>query len=190
MKKIFLDTETTDLKPGQVCQLSYIIEDAGELTGRNYFFRVDRMSEGAQAVHGFTLEYLSQFGRFADSAAAIERDLAGSLIICHNAYFDMGYLRTEFGRCGRAFEHPSFCTMRHFTNICRIPGPYGWKWPKLEELMPMLEINAPGAVELELKLYGWGAKAHDSRFDTAGLYLCYTEGVKLGYIREERRAVG
>ena len=26
------------------------------------------------------------------------------------------------------------CTMKIGTDVCKIPGPYGFKWPKLEEL--------------------------------------------------------
>lgn len=39
MKKVFLDTETTDIAPGQIAQLSMIIEeDNGNIYAKNYFF--------------------------------------------------------------------------------------------------------------------------------------------------------
>ena len=47
MKIIVFDTEATDLTPGQICQLSYLMIDGGSVTGKNLFFTVDDMSEGA-----------------------------------------------------------------------------------------------------------------------------------------------
>lgn len=39
MKRIFLDTETTGFSPGQIGQLSMIIdEDGNEPVAKNYFF--------------------------------------------------------------------------------------------------------------------------------------------------------
>ena len=60
MKLLFLDTETTDLKPGQIAQLSYIINDGISLLHKNFFFSVENMSFGAQNVHGFSKDILSK----------------------------------------------------------------------------------------------------------------------------------
>lgn len=35
-------------------------------------------------------------------------------------------------RAGR--KNRQICTMNESTDLCKIPGPYGYKWPKLEEL--------------------------------------------------------
>mgnify|MGYP003734308207 FL=1 len=59
---IFFDTETTGLKPGSICQLSYITVDASvkpQITrGENIFFSVDYMEPSAEEVHGFSVEDL------------------------------------------------------------------------------------------------------------------------------------
>ena len=57
MRNVFLDTETTNLTPGQIAQLSYIVEDNGKVQGKNFFFKVDSMDEGAEKVtgHGSTI---------------------------------------------------------------------------------------------------------------------------------------
>ena len=51
MKLLFFDTETTSIKPGSICQLSYITVDASVkpqiTTGKNFFFTVDEMDPSA-----------------------------------------------------------------------------------------------------------------------------------------------
>ena len=51
MKKlVYIDTETTDLKPGQIGQLSYIISEEDRLYGKNMYFTVDFVSPEAEKV--------------------------------------------------------------------------------------------------------------------------------------------
>ena len=57
---IVFDTEATDLVPGQICQLSYLMVDDKQVQGKNLFFSVDDMSEGAQEVHGFSMDMLAE----------------------------------------------------------------------------------------------------------------------------------
>ena len=61
MKIIVFDTEATDLTPGQICQLSYLIVEDGQVTGKNMFFAVDERSEGAYEVHGRSMEDLENY---------------------------------------------------------------------------------------------------------------------------------
>ena len=62
MKLLFFDTETTNIRPGSICQLSYIVVDSSvkpqKTLGKNFFFTVEEMSPEAEAVHGFSLEKL------------------------------------------------------------------------------------------------------------------------------------
>ena len=79
MKIIVFDTEATDLTPGQICQLSYLIVEDGKVTGKNMFFAVDEMSEGAYEVHGMSMEDLEKLSggeRFEDRAEEIPRTTA------------------------------------------------------------------------------------------------------------------
>ena len=41
MSVIAFDTEATDLVPGQICQLSYLLVDGGEVRGVNMFFTMN-----------------------------------------------------------------------------------------------------------------------------------------------------
>jgi DNA polymerase III epsilon subunit-like protein len=182
--KLFLDTETTGFKPGQIAQLSYIITDSAlKFKGAvNQFFLVDEMPKQASDVHGFTMERLSELSggtRFQDRASELVVDFKDSDLVIHNSQFDMNFLHTEFMRCKLQIEPKStFCTMKHFTPICKIPGRFGNKWPKLEELMKFLGIEPEVALAMAREFYGAGDIGfHDARFDTAGLFLCYKQGM-------------
>jgi len=59
------------------------------------------------------------------------------LMVAHNYSYDyniMGseLLRNDLENSLKDKEH--ICTMKASTEFCKIPGPYGYKWPKLEEL--------------------------------------------------------
>ena len=55
---LYFDTETTGVRPGQICQLSYIIQDTSGVSAKNFFFSVDYVEQGASAVHGFSVQKL------------------------------------------------------------------------------------------------------------------------------------
>ena len=58
-------------------------------------------------------------------------------MIAHNIQFDEKIVGAEFLRAGSRNHleaKPRKCTMLSSTNYCGIPGPYGNKWPKLQEL--------------------------------------------------------
>ena len=43
---------------------------------------------------------------------ALHAFLRGSTLVCHNAGFDLGFLRAEFARCGLALPNPYRCTLQ------------------------------------------------------------------------------
>lgn len=58
-------------------------------------------------------------------------------IVAHNISFDEKIIVAEFLRkkMQTDFEKKKkLCTMQSSTDYCKIPGPYGYKWPKLSEL--------------------------------------------------------
>jgi DNA polymerase-3 subunit epsilon len=178
---LFLDTETTDYRPGQIAQLAYILADGDVIAGaRNFFFAVDDMSPGAEMVHGLSQEklWLLSGGRtFADRVHEFMGDFIGRTIVAHNASFDLEFLAAEFKRCGIAYTPgATFCTMRKSTPVCRIPHPRrgGYKWPRLEEALRALDISGEAVRELAGKLFGGEETGfHDARFDAAAVYLIY-----------------
>jgi len=103
MRQIFLDTETTGLYHAQGHR---VIEIAGvEVVNRrltkqhfHYYLNPDReIDQGAQEVHGISLEFLQDKPRFADISNELVAFIADAELIMHNAPFDVGFLNCEFG---------------------------------------------------------------------------------------------
>ncbi len=101
-----------------------------------------------------------------DSFVAAAR--ACRAIAAHNIQFDYNVLGAEMLRynktVGRKLEQ--YCTMKHGTSICKLPGSYGrYKWPSLEEL--------------HRHLLGEGFdNAHDAMADVEACARCYFKMVK------------
>jgi DNA polymerase-3 subunit epsilon len=104
MRQIFLDTETTGLEHKQGHR---IIEVAGvemvnrRLTNRHFhkYINPERaIDEGAQAVHGISLEFLADKPKFSAIAAEFLDFIRGAELVIHNAAFDVGFLNAELAR--------------------------------------------------------------------------------------------
>lgn len=194
MKLLFFDTETTSIKPGNICQLSYITIDASskpqKTTGKNFFFTVDNMDEGAQAIHGFSLEKLYKLSNgkeFLDSVHEFMPDFFNAdFIIGHNVQFDIKFLKHELQQLWEAGLIDSnwdakniFCTMAYYKPICNLPSPTGnIKNPKLSEVINFLNISEDQITKKANELFEGSGNYHDARFDTAATYLAVIEGMK------------
>lgn len=191
MKIICFDTEATDLTPGQICQLSYLMIEDGAVTGKNMYFAVDEMSEGAQEVHGMSIEDLDELSggeRFEDRVDEIFADFSGSgLLVGHNVAADDRYIRVEFERCGLNLgKKKTFCTMNYFTGVMNMKRRVNIgrpKPPKLEELAEYYGLTPEFIAEKSNEWFGGGGAAHDSRYDTAATWLCVLEATKKGDLR-------
>lgn len=200
MKLLFFDTETTSVKPGHICQLSYITVDTSTkpqtTIGKNFFFTVDEMDEGAQEVHGFSLEKLYEL---SDGLEFLEQlqDFMGdffdaNFVIGHNVQFDVKFLKHEIdslyeaGMINETWEPKrTFCTMAYYKNICNIPSPRGTgiKNPKLSEVIEFLGITDEQIANKANELFQGSGNYHDARFDTAAVYLLVIEGMKKKLIK-------
>ena len=106
MRQIFLDTETTGLYPAQghrVIEVAAVEVVNRRLTKNHfhYYINPDReIDQGAQEVHGISLEFLQDKPRFADIAKDLIAFIADAELIAHNAPFDVGFLNSEFGMLG------------------------------------------------------------------------------------------
>lgn len=106
MRQIFLDTETTGLYPAQghrVIEVAAVEVVNRRLTKNHfhYYINPDReIDQGAQEVHGISLEFLQDKPRFADIAEDLIAFIADAELIAHNAPFDVGFLNSEFGMLG------------------------------------------------------------------------------------------
>ena len=107
MRQIVLDTETTGLDPRQghrIIEVACIEMENRRLTGRHlhkYTNPEREIDEGAQAVHGITLEFLADKPKFADIADEFLEFINGAELIIHNAPFDIGFLNAELRRLDR-----------------------------------------------------------------------------------------
>jgi len=107
MRQIVLDTVTTGLDPRQghrIIEVACIEMENRRLTGRHlhkYINPEREIDEGAQAVHGITLEFLADKPKFADVADEFLEFINGAELIIHNAPFDIGFLNAELRRLDR-----------------------------------------------------------------------------------------
>lgn len=100
-RQIVLDTETTGLET----ELGHRIIEIGcvevvnrKLTGRHFHQYINperEIDEGAQQVHGISLESLADKPLFADIAQEFIDFVAGAELVIHNAPFDVGFLDAE-----------------------------------------------------------------------------------------------
>ena len=182
---ICFDTETTSLYPGQICQLSYVMQDGEKLMARNLFFTVDEMDYSAFMVHGFSKEKLlalSNGKRFSDYIDIIEKDFSlADIVVSHNTAFDFQFMRAEFERLNRTFlVKNEFCTMKKSTPICKLSRSKGsgYKYPKLAELCNYFGITDNHIMETIQKVFGVKAGFHDARFDSSALLLALNYGAE------------
>ncbi len=108
MRQIVLDTETTGLSTAQghrVIEIGCVEMVNRRITGRDFhrFLHPDRdIDEGAQRVHGISLQDLETAPRFHEIAEEFLSFIAGAELIIHNAEFDVGFLDNEL----RLMKHP------------------------------------------------------------------------------------
>jgi DNA polymerase-3 subunit epsilon len=193
---LYFDTETTSLIPGQICQLSYIL-DGGTVSAKNFFFTVDSMDPGSYRVHKFGMEklkILSGGKRFADFSEEIFWDfLNADVVAAHNFRFDYKFIAAEFERIEKRFRYKeSFCTMKYFVPHCRLGGTNRntYKYPKLSELSERFKITDAEAAGFSFDIFsdgnttdlsdltGTAIGLHDARYDAALMYLCVKKALK------------
>lgn len=189
LKIIFLDTETSGLKPGNICQLSYAIVENKKVTGKNYFFTVPYIEPRAEAVHGFSVEILKELSGgkcFNDFRDDILADLDGAHIVGHNISFDMKFIDSELGEC---LGNERFCTMNHFTDIIQLPSLSnyhgGYKRPKLMELADFMGVTESEITEKTKEVFGISDEllAHDARYDVVATMISFYKGMRQGLIK-------
>ncbi|MBC2581461.1 3'-5' exonuclease [Clostridium sp. DJ247] len=195
MKKVFLDTETTGIEPGEIIQLTYCVCEPNAngvekvSFAKNFFFAVDYIEPSAEAVHGFSIEnlkVLSNGQTFKDVAKEVAEDLSGGILIAHNIKFDEKFVSSEFNRINTTYNWMPlqlFCTMEYFKPIVKAQTRTGkLKNPRLEETMDFLQVNKNIVFEGAKKLFNCShVDFHDARYDVAGLVSCYYRAQKLGY---------
>ncbi|SDD09136.1 DNA polymerase III subunit epsilon [Aquimonas voraii] len=104
MRQVVLDTETTGMpveRGHRIIEIGAVEIINRRLTGRTFHHYIHperEIDEGAQAVHGISLEFLEGKPRFAGIADELIEFLRGAELIAHNAAFDVGFLNAELAR--------------------------------------------------------------------------------------------
>ncbi len=102
----FLDTETTGIsssRGARVCEIAILsVQNGRRLDLFQTLINPDCPIEwGAQQVHGISDEMVAQSPTFSEIAPKVREILQGKAMVCHNAPFDLSFLRSEFERAGR-----------------------------------------------------------------------------------------
>ena len=187
---LFFDTETTGLPENRYAPLSdsdnwpLIVQIAWRqhdeardlIAEKDYVIKPDGfiIPEESTMIHGITMKRALEEGfdlkpvmkEFAD---AID---GSKILVAHNMSFDEKIVGAEFIRENiedRLFEKRNICTMMASTEYCKIPGPYGFKWPALSELYKCL-------FDIEIK------ETHDAASDVRICAECFFQLKHLGLV--------
>jgi DNA polymerase III subunit epsilon len=152
---LFFDTETTGLPKNwkapvtdlnnwpRLVQLAYLVYDFdGNITHScNEIIKPEGFTIPLESskVHGINTEIALQRGnKIADVLELFQIHLKrANLLVAHNMAFDEKIIGAELLRLGHQNileQKDKICTMLETVDLCAIEGPYGFKWPKLEEL--------------------------------------------------------
>lgn len=185
---LFFDTETTGLPKNykalvsdlnnwpRLVQIAWLVtdNDGNEIKSAEYIIKPNGFSipKEASRIHGITTALANKLG--VDLKPVLEEiaeDISVSAtLFAHNMQYDEKILGAEFLRMGLANhldKKPRLCTMQASTSFCQIPGPYGNKWPKLQELHAKLFQN-----EFD--------HAHSALADVRACSKCYFELRRIG----------
>ena len=153
MKTLIFDTETTglaDMKTIDHNKQPYPVQLACELIDDENK-TVSLISviinpgipipDAASIIHGITTEKATTYGISMRAAAGLFINflLRCDRIVAHNIDFDLiiteaMILRSDLNYDISKYKSiPRVCTMLSTMNILKLPGKYGYKWPKLDE---------------------------------------------------------
>ena len=108
-KLIVIDTETTGLEVEQghriveVGAVALADRKRTDLHFHSYLNPQRAIDEEAEKVHGLSLERLTNEPEFAEIAESFLEFVEGSILVIHNAPFDLGFLNAELKRVSSTY---------------------------------------------------------------------------------------
>ena len=108
-KLIVLDTETTGLEVDQghriveVGAVALADRKRTDLHFHSYLNPQRSIDEEAEKVHGLSMERLSNEPEFSEIAESFLEFVEGSILVIHNAAFDLGFLNAELKRASSQY---------------------------------------------------------------------------------------
>lgn len=190
---LFFDTETTGIPRNykapvsdlenwpRLIQLAWARygNDGTEIDATEYIIKPNGflIPQAATNIHGITTTLAQEKGielkdvllKFSNAISTV------SVLVGHNIEYDENILGAEFLRCKMnnvILSKQRICTMMSSVNYCKLPGKYGYKRPKLEELYKILFRS-----DVE--------KLHDALADVRATALCFFQLKKLGVIKSD-----
>tara|TARA_B110000240_G_scaffold185229_1_gene220623 strand:- start:832 stop:2808 length:1977 start_codon:yes stop_codon:yes gene_type:complete len=186
MKILFFDTETTGLPKNwkapveeidnwpRLVQIAWQVydQDKNLIEEHEYIIKPDGFSIPLDAteVHKITTQKASEIGENINKVLSSFYQSVDDtdILVAHNYSYDYSVvgselLRNEYENILKSKDH--ICTMLSSTDFCKIPGPYGFKWPKLEELYSILFVES--------------FNAHNALDDIRATSRCFWKLVKL-----------
>jgi DNA polymerase III epsilon subunit family exonuclease len=108
----FLDLETTGLSPwfgDRICEIGIVLTEGRRIKQQiQMLVNPERpLSLGAASTNGLTDEQLASAHLFAEVADEVGEWLRGTIVVCHNAQFDIQFLDSEFHRLKREIQIPN-----------------------------------------------------------------------------------
>ena len=177
---LFFDTETTGLPKNykalasdlenwpRLVQLAWQVYGEEELVSeRSLIVKPEgfEIPGAASAIHHVTQERaLTEGIPLLDALQEFREALEPcELLVAHNLDFDVKIVGAEFLRVGLEFPQiEGYCTKLQGTDLCKLPGKFGYKWPTLQEL--------------HIFLFGKGFEAaHDALVDVKACASCFWE---------------
>ena len=188
---LFFDTETTGLPRNwkapvtdlnnwpRMVQIAWILCDnkGNRIESNDFIIKPENFVIPIEAsrVHGISTEKAINEGENLETVLLTFQELVeqADFIVAHNISFDEKIVGAELLRKGiqSDFERKrKLCTMQSSTSYCKIPGNYGYKWPKLSEL--------------HIKLFGEDFEdAHDASVDINATVKCFWKLKELNIIK-------
>jgi DNA polymerase III epsilon subunit family exonuclease len=114
----FLDLETTGLSPwfgDRICEVGIVISE-GKRIKYQYQQLVNperELSPGAASTNGLSDEELRSAPLFEEIAPKVLGWLSDTIVVCHNAQFDIQFLDSEFKRLGHELQIPNLIDTLH-----------------------------------------------------------------------------
>jgi DNA polymerase-3 subunit epsilon len=111
----FVDLETTGMtaRGDRVTEVGIVRVEDGRITEWSSLVNPEcSIPPAIQALTGITNAMVADAPRFVHIAREVAARIAGCVFVAHNARFDYGFLKHEFGRLGQAFTVKVLCTVK------------------------------------------------------------------------------
>jgi DNA polymerase III epsilon subunit-like protein len=162
-KSRYLTPKNVDDWP-HIVQIAWILNDEEKM----FYVKPDNyiIPEESTKIHGITTDFADKNGLPIKQVLDIfEQDCnQADILVAHNADFDKNVILASCYRNKRnslfLLDKKIYCTMKSNVEVCKLPGKYGYKYPRLEELYYFLFKKKP-------------TKLHDALVDCRITKLCH-----------------